>query len=95
MRDLRLRFPGARAGTGLRLFFRAGAVEEPVPLELYHGAKVYLGCAAHLEFVRAVSCIGLLGRGYDSYMEKTIFRMKTQGHGYTPAFSSLMNPVLN
>lgn len=35
------------------------AVKEQVSLDLYHGAKVYLGCSAHDEFIRAVSCICL------------------------------------
>lgn len=30
------------------------AMEEQVLLELYPGAKVGLGCPAHLEFIRAV-----------------------------------------
>lgn len=50
------------------------AVEEQVPLELYHGAKVCLRCPAHLEFIRAVPCISLLGRGWESSLEKISFR---------------------
>ena len=52
-------------------------MEEQVSLELYRGAKVYLRCTAHPEFIRAVSCICLLGRGCDSSTEKTVFRNTT------------------
>lgn len=69
------------------------AMEEQVPLELYHGAKVCLGCPAHLEFIRAVLCISLLGKVPWRKPHSEI--MKTQGRGYSPAFSSLISAVLN
>lgn len=50
------------------------AMEEQVSLELCHEAKVCLGCPAHLEFIRAVSCFSLLGGGWDGSLEKTSFR---------------------
>lgn len=50
------------------------AMEEQAPLELFHGAKVCLGCPAHLEFIRAAPCISLLGRGWESSLEKISFR---------------------